>query len=305
MVPEVVGSNPIDRPSLLQKWPKNELCGGKRLARRQRRVDAGALPLLPASDPAKGLWKSFERTMHGFANPARFLRLARLLTMPLLVVGGLLAAAALAWGLAGAPAERLQGDSVRILFIHVPAAWLGMGGWTAIAIASLVEIVWRHPLAGIGARAIAAPGAFFTFLCLATGSLWGRPAWGTWWVWDGRLTSMLVLLFVYLAYIALADAASRDGNGQSRIPAIFGLVGAVNVPIIHYSVLWWNSLHQPPSITMGKSEMAPAFLWGLLAATLAFSLLFGAVVLMRMRAILADSQAEARLRRRAMEAADA
>ncbi|PKB25638.1 heme exporter protein C [Novosphingobium kunmingense] len=242
--------------------------------------------------------------MHGYANPARFLRLAKLLTAPLLIGGGLLAVAVLAWALAAAPAERLQGDSVKILFVHVPTAWLAMGGWSAIAIASLSELVWRHPLAGVAARAVALPGAVFAALCLATGSLWGRPAWGTWWVWDGRLTSMLVLLFLYLAYIALADAATRDGQGQSRIPAIFGLVGAVNIPIIHYSVLWWNSLHQPPSITAGKSEMAAPFLIGLMASTLAFSLLFGGVVLARMRAILADTQAEARLRRRAMNAAD-
>lgn len=242
--------------------------------------------------------------MHGFANPARFLRLARLLTLPLLLGGGLVALAALGWGLVGAPAERLQGDSVRILFIHVPAAWLAMGGWSAIAVASLVELVWRHPLAGIGARAIALPGAFFAALCLVTGSLWGRPAWGTWWVWDGRLTSMLVLFFLYCSYLALADAAARDGEGQSRVPAIFGLVGAVNIPVIHYSVLWWNSLHQPPSITLGKSAMAPEFLWGLLAANLGFSLVFGGIVLARMRAILAHAQAEARLRRRAMEASD-
>jgi heme exporter protein C len=243
--------------------------------------------------------------MHGFANPAKFLKLARALTGPLLLAGIVITALSLAWGLLGAPAERLQGDSVRILFIHVPAAWLGMGGWSAIAVASLTELVWRHPLAGIGARAIALPGAFFALLCLVTGSLWGRPAWGTWWVWDGRLTSMLVLFFLYCSYIALSDAASRDGDGPSRIPAIFGLVGAVNIPVIHYSVLWWNSLHQPPSITMGKSEMAPAFLWGLLAATLGFSLIFGGIVLARMRTILANNQAEARLRRRAMEASDA
>jgi heme exporter protein C len=243
--------------------------------------------------------------MHGYANPARFLRLARLLTAPLLVAGLVIVGLSLGWGLFGAPAEKLQGDSVRILFIHVPTAWLGMGGWSAIAVASLTELVWRHPLAGIAARAVALPGAVFAALCLITGSLWGRPAWGTWWVWDGRLTSMLVLLFLYLAYIALADAATRDGDGQSRIPAIFGLVGAVNIPIIHYSVLWWNSLHQPPSITMGKSAMAAPFLLGLLAATIGFSLIFGGVVLARMRAILADSQAEARLRRRAMEAVDA
>lgn len=243
--------------------------------------------------------------MHGFANPARFLRLAKVLTGPLLLFGALISLAAFAWGLFGAPAERLQGDSVRILFIHVPTAWLGMGGWTAIAVASLAELVWRHPLAGIAARAVALPGAVFAALCLITGSLWGRPAWGTWWVWDGRLTSVLVLFFLYCAYLALADAADRDGEGGSRLPAIFGLVGAVNIPIIHYSVLWWNSLHQPPSISIGKSEMAPEFLWGLLAATIGMSLIFGGVVLARMRAILADAQAEARLRRRASEMTDA
>jgi heme exporter protein C len=239
--------------------------------------------------------------MHGFANPARFLRIARWLTPLLLLVGLAMAGVALAQGLWSVPPDRLQGDTVRILFIHVPAAWLGMAGWMAIAAASFTELVWRHPLAGIAARASAVPGAVFTAICLATGSLWGRPAWGTWWEWDGRLTSMLVLLFLYFAYIALADAASRAGSGQGRMAAIFGLVGAVNIPIIHYSVLWWNSLHQPPSITMGKSAIAGVFLYPLLAATLGFSLIFGGVVLARMRAILADQQAEARLRRKAME----
>lgn len=238
--------------------------------------------------------------MHGFANPARFLRLARWLTPLLLVSGLLLAGGALGWGVFMGPADELQGDSVRILYLHVPTAWLGMAGWMAIAGASLTELVWRHPLAGIAARAAAVPGAVFTAVCLATGSLWGRPAWGTWWVWDGRLTSMLVLLFLYFGYLSLASSADQGGQEGNRVPAIFGLVGAVNIPIIHYSVLWWNSLHQPPSITMGKSAMAPEFLVPLLGATFGFSLLFGGVVLARMRMILADAQAEARLRRKAM-----
>ena len=239
--------------------------------------------------------------MHGFANPARFLRLARWLTAPLLLGGLVIAGAALAYGWFAVPPDRLMGETVRILFIHVPTAWLGMGGWTVIAIASVVELVWRHPLAGIAARAAAVPGAVFTALCLVTGSIWGRPAWGTWWVWDGRLTSMLVLLFLYFAYIALAGAAQRDG-ASNRIPAIFGLVGAINVPIINRSVVWWNSLHQPPSITLGKSAIDPAFLWPLLAAAIGFSLIFGGVVLARMRALLADIQTESRLRRKALEA---
>src|SRR6218665_1251973 len=237
--------------------------------------------------------------MHGFANPARFLRIARWLTPLLLLAGLVVMGAALGWGLLAAPADALQGEVVRILYIHVPAAWLGMGGWSAIAIASLVELVWRHPLAGSAARASAMPGAVFTAICLATGSLWGRPAWGAWWVWDGRLTSMLVLLFLYFGYLALASAAQTAGAAGSRVAAVFGLVGAVNIPIIHYSVLWWNSLHQPPSISVGKSAMAADFLIPLLAATIGFGLIFGAVVLMRMRAILADIQAEARLRRKA------
>jgi len=239
--------------------------------------------------------------MHGFANPARFLRIARWLTPVLLVSGLAVTAASLIYGYFYAPAERLQGETVRILFVHVPTAWLGMAGWLAIAIASFVELVWRHPLAALAARGAAAPGAVFAALCLLTGSLWGRPAWGTWWVWDGRLTSMLVLLFLYFGYIALAGAVQREG-GSSRMPAIFGLVGAVNIPIIHYSVIWWNSLHQPPSITTGGSAMAWPFLWGLVAATLGFSLIFGGVVLARMRALLAEVQAEARLRRKALQA---
>lgn len=239
--------------------------------------------------------------MHGYANPTRFLKLARWFTPVFLISGLLLAGGAMAWGLTQVPPDRLMGETVRILFLHVPAAWLGMAGWSSIAIASLIELVWRHPLAAIAARASAVPGAVFTFVCLATGSIWGRPTWGTWWVWDGRLTSMLVLLFLFFGYIALSSSLAREGQ-SSRIAAIFGLVGAINVPIINRSVVWWNSLHQPASITMGESAIDPVFLYPLLVATVGFTLLFAAIVLMRMRALLADIQAEARLRRRAMQA---
>jgi len=236
--------------------------------------------------------------MHGFANPKRFLSFASWLTPLLLVCGLAVTAIALVWGYRYLPPDRLMGDTVRILVIHVPTAWLGMGGWTTIAIASLAFLVWRHPLAALAARAAAIPGAVFTALCLVTGSIWGRPTWGTWWVWDGRLTSMLVLLFLYFGYIALSQAVAREG-GSSRIPAIFGLIGAINIPIINRSVVWWNSLHQPPSITMGQSAIDPVFLAPLGLATLGFSLIFAGVVLARMRALLADFQAEARIRRRA------
>ena len=237
--------------------------------------------------------------MHGFANPARFLRLARWLTPLLLLSGLVLALGALVYSYVAMPPDRLMGDSVKILPLHVAAVWLGMGGWTTIAIASLMELVWRHPLSAIAARAAAVPGAVFTFVGLATGSIWGRPTWGAWWVWDGRLTSFLVLLFLYFGYIALSGALAREG-ASSRIAAIFGLVGAINIPIINRSVVWWNSLHQPPSITMGNSAIDPVYLYPLLIATLGFSLLFGGVVLTRMRTILANAQADARLRRKAM-----
>lgn len=236
--------------------------------------------------------------MHIFANPARFLRIAVPLTPWLLGTGLVLTTGALASGLLLTPPDYLQGESVRILYVHVPAAWLGMAGWMGIAVASLSQIVWRHPLAGVAARSIAAPGALFTALCLMTGSLWGRPTWGTWWQWDGRLTSMLVLLFLYFGYIALAHAdAERAGGG--RATAIFGLVGAINLPVIHYSVMWWRTLHQGQSITLGGSSIDGAILWPLPMALLGFSLLFGAIVIMRMRAALAELRVEARLRRHA------
>ncbi len=236
--------------------------------------------------------------MHAYANPARFLRLARPLTWVLLVIGCLTVAAGAYSGLLLSPQDYLQGESVRILYVHVPAAWLGMGGWTSIAIAGLVQLVWRHPLAGVAARALAVPGALFTAICLITGSIWGRPTWGTWWEWDGRMTSMLVLLFLYFGYIALANAGD-DRTSVSRATAIFGVVGAINIPIINRSVVWWNTLHQGPSITLKGSSISPELLWPLGFTLIGFSCLFGAIVLMRMRAILAEAKLEARLRRMA------
>lgn len=237
--------------------------------------------------------------MHIFANPTRFLSLARPLTEWLLWPGLILVLVGSSCGLFLTPADYLQGDSFRILYVHVPAAWLGMGGWSGIAIAALMQLVWRHPLAAIAGRAIAVPGALFTAICLVTGSIWGRPTWGTWWEWDGRMTSMLVLLFLYLGYIALGNASAKDGQagGTSRVTAIFGLVGAINLPIINRSVVWWNSLHQGPSITVRGSSIAPEMLWPLGITLLGFTLLFAAVVLMRMRTILADNKVEARLQR--------
>ncbi|KQM73360.1 heme ABC transporter permease CcmC [Sphingomonas sp. Leaf20] len=237
-------------------------------------------------------------TLHAFANPARFLKIAKPLT-PLLFWAGVVLVAIGCWaGLTLTPPDYLQGETVRILYIHVPAAWLGMGGWSGIAISSIMALVWRHPLATIAARAIALPGAVFAALCLTTGSIWGRPTWGTWWEWDGRLTSMLLLFFVYLGYMALAKA-DADRRGDGRIPALYGVAGSVLLPIIRYSVVWWNTLHQGPSIGLTQSSIAGAILWPLPIMLLGFTLVFAGIVLMRMRTILAVAKAEARMRRMA------
>ena len=239
--------------------------------------------------------------MHAFANPARFLKLARPATTWLLGLGIVLAVAGIGGGLFVTPPDYLQGETVRILYVHVPAAWLGMAGWGAIAAAAFSQIVWRHPLAAIAGRAVAVPGALFAGLCLVTGSIWGRPTWGTWWEWDGRMTSMLILFFLYLGYIGLASA-ERERGGEGRMAALFGLVGAVNLPIIHYSVLWWRTLHQGQSISLaGGSSIAPELLWPLPLTIIGFTALFAAVSLMRMRADLAQTRLEARLRRNAAE----
>jgi heme exporter protein C len=238
--------------------------------------------------------------MHALANPARFIRIAKAVTPWTLALGlGMLLWGCYA-GLFVTPGDYRQGDTARILYVHVPAAWLGMAGWMGIAIASLTQLIWRHPLAGIAAQAIAMPGAVFTFLCLVTGSIWGRPTWGTWWEWDGRMTSMLILLFLYFAYMAL-DRANRERGAYTTTTAIFGIVGAINIPIIRGSVTWWNSLHQPPSITTRGSAISGELLWPLGLTLVGFTLIFVTIVLMRMRTALARNKMEARMRRMAAE----
>lgn len=234
--------------------------------------------------------------MHRFANPARFLAIARPATSLCLATGLLLTAVGLLSGLFLAPPDFLQGDSFRMMYVHVPAAWLGMAGYSGIAVASAALLIWRHPLADVAARAIAPAGALFTALCLVTGSLWGRPTWGTFWEWDARLTSMLVLLFLYVGYIVLANAGD-DRERASKSAAILALVGVINLPIIRYSVEWWNTLHQGTSVSLTGSTIDPSMLWPLLVAALGFTLLFAAIVLMRMRAALARTRIEARLKR--------
>ena len=233
------------------------------------------------------------------ANPTRFLAWsARILPW---LAGAAVAVLALGLGLAFcAPADYQQGEMVRIMYIHVPFAWLSMFGYSMMAASALGILVWRHPLADVAHKAAAPIGATFTFLCLVTGALWGRPMWGTYWVWDARLTSMLVLLFLYLGYLALSASEAEKG-GESRASSILALVGVINLPIIKYSVEWWNTLHQGSSISVvnASSKIAPELLTPLLLSVAGFSFLFAAIVLMRMRAMLAQQRVDARSRRMA------
>lgn len=234
-----------------------------------------------------------------FANPGRFLALsAWALPLSALLALGLLGVG-LPWGLFFAPADYLQGESVRIMFVHVPAAWWGMGAYSGLAIAGFVYLVWRHSLADVAARAIAPLGAAFAGLCLLTGSLWGRPTWGTWWEWDARLTSMLILFLTFLGYMALRSAIEEEGRA-ARFSAILALAGAINLPIVHYSVTWWNTLHQPASILRESgAAIDPSMLTPLLICGLGFGALFAALVLAGMRAEILERRLEARAARAA------
>lgn len=239
------------------------------------------------------------RSLHRFANPGQFLRLSGAL-LPWVTVGALvLTTVGIVWGLFFSPADWQQGDAVRIMYVHVPFAWLASGGYMALAIASLFSLVWRHPLADLAAVEIGPVGALFTGLCLATGSLWGKPMWGAWWVWDARLTSVLVLFFLYLGHIALVRAFDDPTRGY-RAGAILALVGVINLPIIKFSVDWWNTLHQPDTITLtGAPTMYIAMLWPLLFTTLGFTLAFAAITMARLRAAVMERRIRALLMARA------
>ncbi len=221
--------------------------------------------------------------MIALANPTRFLALANAVLPWLAGAAALALAFGLYLGFFVAPPDYQQGETVRIMFVHVPAAALALGGWTLMSIASLGVIVWKHPLADVAAKAAAPIGAAFAFITLVTGSLWGRPMWGTWWVWDARLTSMLVLFFMYLGVMALRAAIDEPARA-ARLVAILTLVGFVNVPIVKFSVDWWNTLHQGASILrIGGPSIHPAIFWPLMANMLAFGLMFLALHLVLMR----------------------
>ena len=225
------------------------------------------------------------------ANPARFMRFSAAvlpwcggLTLAVVILGLYLA-------LVVAPPDYQQGESVRIMYIHVPAAWMALGVYLFIALASSVALVWRHPLAEIAAAAAAPIGASFTFVCLATGSLWGRPMWGAWWVWDARLTSVLILFFLYLGYIALVNAFDEPSRG-ARAASVLALVGVVNLPIIKFSVDWWNTLHQPASVMrLGGPRIDPSMLVPLLVMAAGFALLFLTWLLVGIRTALNERKA--------------
>lgn len=226
--------------------------------------------------------------LHRYANPGRYLRLGDKLQPFLLWPAVLLSLAGMAWGLLFSPADWQQGDAVRIMYVHVPAAWLASLGYAALAVCGLLSLVWRHRLADLAAAEIGPVGACITFLCLLSGSLWGRPMWGAWWVWDARLTSVLVLFFLYLGHVALMRAFDDPARG-ARAAAILAIAGAVDLPVIKFSVQWWNTLHQPDSITLtGAPTMSLSMLWPLLVCTLGFSFAFAAIVNTRLRAAVVE-----------------
>ena len=220
--------------------------------------------------------------MFGLANPERFMRFTRPI-MPVLYALAAILLATGAWLSFAAPEDYQQGDTVRITFVHVPAASMGLMVYGALGVSSFFALVFRHALADAAAKAAAVPGAAFTALALVTGSLWGQPMWGTWWVWDARLTSVLVLFLFYLGYLALRSAID-DEQKAARAAAVLGLVGLINLPIVKFSVDWWNTLHQPASLLRaGGSSLDPAYLAPLLTMMAAYGALFLAVWLTAIR----------------------
>jgi heme exporter protein C len=254
-------------------------------------------------DASPALARPQARNLHRFANPGQFLRLSGRVLPPIAIAGLMLTVAGLTWGLFFAPADWQQGDAVRIMYVHVPAAWLASAGYVALAVCSALSIVWRHPLADLAAVEIGPVGAGFTALCLVTGSLWGKPMWGAWWVWDARLTSVLVLFFLYLGHIALVRAFDNPERGY-RAGAILALVGVINLPIIKFSVDWWNTLHQPSTITLtGAPTMYIGMLWPLFLSAAGFTLGFAAIVIARLRAAVMERRIRGLLMARAQQAA--
>jgi heme exporter protein C len=228
-----------------------------------------------------------------FANPTRFLKLATALIPWCAAATVLLLGAGLYYALIDSPADYQQGESVRIMYVHVPSAWLAMAGYSTLAFASAVALIWKHPLADLVAKSASPIGACFAFLCLVTGSLWGKPMWGTWWAWDARLTSMLILFFLYLGHMALLNAFDDQGRGF-RAAAILALAGFVNVPVIKFSVDWWNTLHQPASVSrMGMPSIDPRMLLPLLLMAVGYTFFFATILLLRVKGEILETKIRA------------
>lgn len=240
--------------------------------------------------------------MWKLANPSVFLKLSGALLPWLIGLTAIVFAAGLYMSFFVAPPDYQQGETVRIMFVHVPSAWLAMMCYGIVAVASIGSLVWRHPLADVSAKAAVPIGAAFTLVALVTGSLWGKPMWGTYWVWDARLTSMLILFFIYLGLMALWQAIDEPSKA-GRAAAILALVGSINLPIIKYSVDWWNTLHQPSGvITMSGSSVHPSILIPLLVMAVAFTLLFIVLHLKAMRAEILRRRVQSLLATQAYEA---
>jgi heme exporter protein C len=222
--------------------------------------------------------------MQYLANPTRFLKIANAVLPYVWAITIGLFAIGLYGGLVASPQDYQQGETVRIMYVHVPAAWMALFVYSVMALASAIAVIFRHPLADVAAKTAAPIGAVFCFLALATGSLWGKPMWGAWWVWDARLTSMFVLMLLYIGYMAIW-AAIEDPHRAAMVARVVALVGVINVPIVKFSVDWWNSLHQPASVfRMDGPTIHGSMLWPLLIMGLAYSFLFLALHLVSIRA---------------------
>ncbi|GJM06133.1 MAG: heme exporter protein C [marine bacterium B5-7] len=227
---------------------------------------------------------------HRMASPAYFYKLAGQLLPWSIVATVILMLIGLVGGLVFAPADYQQGDGFRIIYVHVPAAWMSMFVYMVMAVNSAIFLIWHIKLSDIIARSSAVIGASFTFLALVTGSIWGKPMWGTWWVWDARLTSELLLLFLYLGYIGLRSAID-DRRVAGKAAGILALVGAINIPIIHYSVVWWNTLHQAPSVSkFDNPSIEMNMLIPLLCMALAFKLFYLCILLINSRSELLEQE---------------
>jgi heme exporter protein C len=224
------------------------------------------------------MWKWIQ----AFASPQNFYRISKKLIPWFLYPFIALTLVGLYWALIVSPPDYQQGESVRIMYVHVPAAWMSLFIYVVMAVAGAIGLIWQIKLANVVASVSAPIGAAFTFLALVTGAVWGKPMWGTWWVWDARLTSELILLFLYLAYISLNNAFDNPKTA-AKASSVLAIVGLVNIPIIYYSVEWWNSLHQGSSVSATKVSMQIDMFYALLLISFAFKFLYGALVLMRAR----------------------